>query len=294
MVKVGPDGRIPILLDTDPGNDIDDALAIAYLARQPRCELLGLTTVTGAVDQRAAVAEITLRAAGREDVPIHLGRRAPLGSGPGQPHAAHYAAVLEWPHTLARPENTAVAFLRETIRSRPGEITLVTLGPLGNVATLFALDPEIPSLLGGLVSMVGAFEVNGGYEWNAMVDPTAAEILFCAPRPMHHVFPLDVTWSCRLSPAEIQAQFADPVHAPLRAMAAKWFEQQEAIIFHDPLAVAAIFAPGLVEFTLGQVSVDPATGVTKLNGEPGTDQVALQVDPEAFFEEYFAVVNAGR
>lgn len=293
MVKAGPDGRIPILLDTDPGNDIDDVLAIAYLARQPRCELLGLTTVTGAVDQRAAVAEITLRAAGREDVPIHLGRRAPLGSGPGQPHAAHYAAVQNLPHTLHRPENTAVTFLRDTIRSRPGEITLVTIGPLGNVATLFALDPEIPSLLGGFVSMIGAFGVNDGYEWNAMVDPTAAEIVFCTPRPAHGIIPLDVSWGCRLSPPEIQARFAHPVHAPLRAMAAKWFEQQEEIIFHDPLAVAALFAPGLVEFTAGQVSVHPETGVTTLTGEPGNDHVALQVDPDAFFAEYFAVVNAG-
>ena len=293
MVKAGPDGRIPILLDTDPGNDIDDALAIAYLARQPRCEFLGITTVTGVVDQRAAVAEITLRAAGREDVPIHLGRRAPLGHGSGQPHAYQYEAVADLTHQKDRPENTAVAFLRETIRARPGEVTLVTIGPLGNVATLFALDPDIPHLLGGLVSMVGAFSVNDGYEWNAMVDPTAAEIVFCAPRPAHFLFPLDVTWACRMSPPEIQDRFADPAHAPLRAMAAKWFEQQDEIIFHDPLAVAAIFAPELVEFTAGQVSVHPESGVTSLTGAPGSDQVALHVDAEAFFEEYFSVVNAG-
>ena len=78
--------RIPVLLDTDIGSDIDDAVALAYLLRQPRCELVGITTVSGDVQKRAALAEVTCRAGGREDIPIHCGRRDVLLNGPGQPN----------------------------------------------------------------------------------------------------------------------------------------------------------------------------------------------------------------
>src|ERR1041385_1683340 len=139
--------RIPLLLDTDAGSDIDDAVALAYLLRQPRCELLGIATVTGEVEKRDAICEIVARAAGRDDIPIHLGRREPLLDGPGQPHVPHYDAVAHLPHRLEREEHAAVGFMREQIRARPGEITLLTIGPYSNVALLFALDPEIPSLL---------------------------------------------------------------------------------------------------------------------------------------------------
>ena len=74
-----------ILLDTDIGSDIDDAIALAYLLGQPRCELLGITTVTGDVDRRAACAAAVCQAAGRQDIPIRTGNREPLGPGVGQP-----------------------------------------------------------------------------------------------------------------------------------------------------------------------------------------------------------------
>jgi len=76
--------RIPILLDTDPGSDIDDVLALAYLLRQPRCELVGVTTVTGDVAKRAAIVEVVCRAYGHPHVPIHLGifRHAGPRTGP--------------------------------------------------------------------------------------------------------------------------------------------------------------------------------------------------------------------
>src|SRR5438105_11838794 len=94
---------VPVLLDTDIGSDIDDAVALAYLLRQPRCELVGITTVTGNVIQRAACAEILCRAVGREAVPIHCGAEKPLLFGPGQPNVPQFEAIrhrsprLDWP-----------------------------------------------------------------------------------------------------------------------------------------------------------------------------------------------------
>src|SRR4051794_8540089 len=107
---------VPVLVDTDIGSNVDDALALAYLLRQPRCELLGVTTVTGDVGRRAAVAEILCRSAGRGDVPVHCGAADLLLLGPGQPNVPHYDAVRHHLHRTDRPAGTAVEFLRRAVR----------------------------------------------------------------------------------------------------------------------------------------------------------------------------------
>src|SRR5437762_3300758 len=120
--------KIPVILDTDIGSDIDDAVALAYLLKQPRCELLGITTVTGQPDRRAALADAICRAGGRDEVLIHVGTEAPLLVSPRQPHAPQAEALDgRWPHRAYSKENTAIHFLRETIRARAGEITLLTI-----------------------------------------------------------------------------------------------------------------------------------------------------------------------
>jgi len=143
----------PILLDTDPGSDIDDAVALAYLLANPDCELVGITTVTGNTQQRAAICRVVCEDFGRSDVPIYAGISEPR-SGPGQPNVPHYSAVEHRAGSLNFPTE-AVEFLRSTIRSRPGEITLLTVGPFTNLAALLELDPEIPSLCRSIVSMAG-------------------------------------------------------------------------------------------------------------------------------------------
>src|SRR5437870_13380354 len=110
--------RVPLVLDTDIGSDIDDAVALAYLLRQPRCELLGVTTVTGDVGQRAALCDVICRAAGRQDVPIHAGASPVLLLGPGQPRVPQYEAIRDRPHRRDVVPGDAVEFLRRTIRSR--------------------------------------------------------------------------------------------------------------------------------------------------------------------------------
>ena len=279
--------RVPLLLDTDIGSDIDDAVALAYLLRHPRCELLGITTVTGDVRRRAALAEILCRAAGKPKVPIHLGRREPLANGPGQPEVPQYAPVADLPHRLDREENTAVEFLRRTIRARPGEVTLLTVGPFGNAAILFALDPEIPRLLKGLVSMGGRF-FPSGREWNADRDPAATAIVYAADRRDHLSVGLDVTLGLKMSKDEVRRRFVGEPLATVLRMAAPWFESAGEITFHDPLAAAAIFHPGLLHTRRGRVTVGPLGETALIEGE-GPDRVADTVAHDAFFEEYFSV-----
>src|SRR3989442_8409985 len=198
--------RVPVILDTDIGSDIDDAVALAYLLRQPRCELLGVTTVTGNVAQRAALCDVICREAGRDDVPIHAGAPEVLLFGPGQPQVPQYEAIAGRPHRTEFPSNTAVEFLRRMTREHPGQVTLLAIGPLTNVALLFATDPEAASLLKQLVLMCGVFTGGGDHgpgdrQWNALVDPVATAVVFPARPPRPPSVGLQGTTPCR-APAE--------------------------------------------------------------------------------------------
>jgi purine nucleosidase len=299
---------VPVLFDTDIGSDIDDAVALAYLLRQPRCELLGITTATGDTAQRAALCEIICRAGGREDIPIHAGLTGPLLHGPGQPNVPQYAAVAGMPHRTKYP-NTAVDFLRETIRARPGEITLLAVGPMTNVGTLFALDPEIPSLLKSVVLMCGVFTGAAGHgpgarEWNALVDPVATALVYRhgAPGRLLSVG-LDVTTKCKLPADECRRRFtaAGGALGVVGQMAEVWFKHALHITFHDPLAATLLFEPGLCEYAEGTVTpvVDPGPfeGLTRW-AKPAKDAVgepphtiAVTVEPERFFAHYFGITG---
>ena len=149
-----------ILLDTDIGTDVDDAVALAYLLCHPDCELLGITTVTGEAEKRASLASLLCNAAGK-DVPVYPGEDHPMRGQQRQPIAQQATALSRWPHRSNFPEGQAVAFLAETIRAHPGEVTLVTIGPLTNIGMLFSAHPETAELLAGLVIMGGNFDEAG-------------------------------------------------------------------------------------------------------------------------------------
>ena len=102
-----------ILLDTDIGGDLDDALALAYLLKQPRCELLGVTTVGGESEKRASLASAVCHAGGRAEVPVCVGASSPLLVPEHQLHAYQSEALSDqWPHQTFERRNTAVEFLR--------------------------------------------------------------------------------------------------------------------------------------------------------------------------------------
>jgi purine nucleosidase len=286
---LGVNERVPILLDTDPGSDIDDALAIMYLLRQPRCELLGITTVTGDTVKRAGITDLLCRAYGREDIPIVAGAQDTLAHGPGQPFVPQYDPIAELSHRTDFVPNQAVDFLRETIRSRPGEITLLSIGPLTNVAILFALDPEIPSLLAGFTSMLG-YNLNPPYEeWNSKVDPAANEAVMRRSID-HRIVGLDVTLKCQMQPDEVRERFGRPPHEVVLPMATKWFEGAGTITFHDPLAAATLFESDMCKFERGKVTA--TGGAMSFEPDPaGPHFVASEVDASAFFRHYFDVLG---
>lgn len=289
-----------VLLDTDIGSDIDDAVCLAYLLAQSECELVGITTVSGQARERAKLASALCRVAGQQ-VPIFAGADEPLLVPQGQPEAPQAAALGSWAHDVDFPAEPAVDFMRSTIRSNPGEVVLLTIGPLTNVALLFTIDPGLPSLLRGMVSMAGSFwaGVRDGCEWNVLCDPHAAAMVYRARPPYHRSVGLDVTTQVTMTPGEVRERFQTGLLRPVLDFAEVWFSQREVITFHDPLAAVTMFDETACEFGNGVATVDIEDlgsshhlGRIHWVAEEGPDvphSVATAVDPPAFFDHFFAV-----
>jgi purine nucleosidase len=215
--------RMPLILDVDTG--IDDALALLYACASPEAELLAVTCVGGNVDARqvAKNTRAVLELAGRSEVPVFLGAEQPLVKPLKTTPETHGPlgvgyAELPPPSRPLEPDH-AVDRIIALARSRPGEITLVTLGPLTNLALALEREPALPRLLRGLLIMGGAYRAPGNTtpttEWNIHVDPDAAKAVFAAwagpadaradadsrPRPL--AMGLDVTERARLLPSHL-------------------------------------------------------------------------------------------
>jgi inosine-uridine nucleoside N-ribohydrolase len=289
-----------ILLDTDIGTDIDDAVCLAYLLAQPECELLGITTVTGRALERAMLASALCKAAGR-DIPILPGADDPLLIPQKQTDVNQAPALTKWDHDTEFPRGEAVEFLRRTIRENPGEVVLLTIGPLTNAGLLFATDSEVARLLKGLVMMVGLFgdppTGRGPLEWNAIGDAHATAIVYRAPTAVHQSIGLDVTLQCRMPADEVRERFQVGLLRPVLDFAEEWFtEKRDTITFHDPLAAATLFDDGVCSFERGRVDVElvglDRLGQTKWTPEAtGPHEVALGVNPSRFFEHFFSVFD---
>lgn len=289
-----------ILFDTDIGTDIDDAVCLAYLLTQPDCDLLGITTVTGEAEKRAMLASAICKVAGRE-VPIYPGAEQPLLIPQYQPIARQASALGRWDHDTEFPRGQAISFLRETIRQHPGEITLLAVGPMTNIGLLFAVDPEIPRLLKGLVIMCGLFSNRtagvGPREWNAFGDPHATAIVYRAPVAVHRSIGIDVSARVYMEAEEVRQRFKSPILQPVLDFAAVWFEEYPGISFHDPLAAATIFDDQLCRFERGAVEVE--LGSEKIAGmthwsrgtTDGRHEVAVDADQERFFERHLAGIK---
>jgi len=290
------DLALKVLLDTDIGSDIDDAVCLAYLLANPACDLLGVTTVTGDVVKRAQMASALCRVAGK-DIPIYPGASECLLVPQRQPHVPQAARLDRWPHQTNFPPGQAIHFLQQTIRAHPGEVVLLTVGPMTNTGLLFKTDPEIPALLKGLVMMGGVFTNRmagvGPLEWNAMGDPHATAIVYQAPVKLHRSIGLDVTCQVTLPAEEVRRRFQPRLLRPVLDFAEVWFQHVDRITFHDPLAATTLFDDAICQFERGQVTVELASqhvsGMTLWQkDDQGPHEVALQVNASRFFDHYFS------
>lgn len=292
---------IKVLLDTDIGSDIDDAVCLAYLLAQPRCELLGITTVTGEAERRARMASALCRVAGKS-IPIFPGEESPLQGEQRQPVAQQAEALARWPHDEGFRFGEATGFLRDTIRQHPGEVVLLTIGPLTNVARLFQEAPDTAGLLKGLVMMGGRFAapIRGAAhaEWNIRCDARAAALVYATPVRVHRSVGLDVTMRVQMAADEARRRFQAPLLRPVLDFAEIWFRREPQVTFHDPLAATVLFRENLCRFERGQVRVTTDAGddegLTAWRADAaGPHEAALDVDADGFFQEYFGVFEPG-
>jgi inosine-uridine nucleoside N-ribohydrolase len=301
----------PVVIDTDPG--VDDAVALWWALTSPALDVVALTTVHGNVDVDLAAAN-TLRivhAAGRTDVPVAVGQAAAIGPAPvtAFPRWIHgqdgLGDVGLPPAPLEPVAESAVALLRRVVDERPGQVAVVTLGPLSNVARVLAADPAWASRVGRLVVMAGSVAVGGNAtpaaEANVAHDPGALAAVLAADWPEPPLLiGLDATHVATLGPGELTlcserrtpaAAFCD---GPLRFYRGAVGHPNGDVACHDLLAVLALEDPTIVDADDRPVAVDtaggPAWGATIVDrrrfGVPAEGfsrwRVALHADVERF------------
>ena len=145
-----------VLLDTDIGSDIDDAICLSYLLLNHKCELCGVTTVTGEVDKRSMIADYLIEKA-KKKIPVFPGCEIPLIGEQKQKNCPQFEYLEKINYRKSYDKFEWLNFLRKTIRENPNKINLITIGPLTNIGILFKFDPEIPSLLKALILWVECF-----------------------------------------------------------------------------------------------------------------------------------------
>jgi pyrimidine-specific ribonucleoside hydrolase len=314
-----------IIIDTDPG--IDDAMAIFLALRSPELKVEAITPVAGNVplDLTLPNALRLLEIAGRTDIPVAAGASHPLVrrlATAGHVHGANGLAGVDFPEPSIKPvRETAPELIRHIVRENPGEITIVAVGPLTNVALALRADPELAGMIPAIAIMGGS--LSGGNmtpaaEFNLYVDPEAARIVFDANIPLTMVG-LDVTRKCLVSEQHIkQLEAADnPVSQAAGKILRATYERMRHggevtdIALHDALAVASLVDHDVItrkdyyvevetfgEWTAGQTVGYNGHGPIRKSPQMETSapeplpaevpykpnaQVAVGVDPDRFF-----------
>ncbi len=279
-----------VIIDTDIGDDVDDAFAVALALQSPELKIVGITSAWGDTKLRARLLDRFLQETGRTDIPVAIGI---------EKHHPREAAFSQarWAEAgpAAKTHPAAVDFLLEQIRRQPGEITLVAIAPLTNIGA--AIDRDLPTFrkLKRVVMMGGS--VYRGYddpedgaknspdrEYNIAMDVQAAQKLLHSGVPLY-VMPLDAT-QLKLDEAKRELVFTQstPLTDALALLYLQWSRAthlQTPTMF-DPMAVAYAIAPELCPTKPLRIVVDDE-GYTQLEPGPPNAEVCLQSDPAKFF-----------
>jgi len=265
-----------VIYDTDPG--VDDAMALYYALAHPDIEVVGITTTFGNVYvEQAATNALYLTALAGRQIPVTRGVSQPLvkKAAPPPDHIHGADGLGNLPQRMATqgaldPRSSA-QFIVDMVRQFPGEITLVAVGPLGNLATALQLAPELPTLVREVVLMGGAVLESGNVspvaEANIWNDPHAADAVFTAGWPLTMVG-LDVTHQVIL-PLSLFRQIAehhqhiatDTLYHAVAFYSAFYNERDAAVgqingcYGHDVLAFVVLTNPELFTLQAGRVRV---------------------------------------
>lgn len=260
-----------ILIDTDIGDDVDDALALALAANSPELELLGVTTVYRNTPRRAQLARTLLRELGLDSVPVAAGTTLPLRKEADASAVPFQCSCITDP----APSNCdlhGVELILETVRRHP-DVTLVGIGPYTNLAMAIRMDPQRMKKV-RMVLMGGAFSAVYP-EWNILCDPEAAHIVLTSGAQVEMIG-LDVTVRCVLPPKDLERIRTSGSCAGklLSAMTDVWMKTSagKKVTLHDPLTVAYLLEPQLFQMEHQPVAV-------QLEGGPCHASTAVLATP---------------
>ena len=294
-----------IILDTDIGDDIDDAFALNFALNSPEIDIIGITTVYRNAHKRAGICAAILESLGKSGIPIHAGIDLPLQAAVRSrendlyDHDGLYipCQFIEPTMEASPHEQAAVEFLIDTIRANPDTITIVPIGPLTNIASALLAAPDIAGKIKEIVLMGGSFSDTRA-EWNILCDPEAADIVFSSGVRVIKAVGLDVTMLCQLEHHLVQQLRSRPSAGCklLTQLIDRWqaHYQRDRIVLHDALTIAALVNPMSIEFSPSTIKVgliEPTRGVTlKVSTQESARSepvlVATKVDAPGFLQVF--------
>jgi purine nucleosidase len=275
-----------VIIDTDIGDDIDDAFALALALKSPELKILGVTTAFGDTELRARLVDRYLAAVGRKEIPV--------ASGVATPHDNVFTQAAYAEGEPARKHADGVKFLLNEIRKHPGEVTIIAIGPEGNLAAAIQQDAETFRKVKRVVLMGGS--VYRGYgdehrppesEWNINRDPASAKALFTSGVPIF-MMPLDST-QVKLPTQGRERIFSSgsPLGDQLKQLYEQWVAHSDnrAVdpTLFDPVAVTYAIRPDLCPAKPLRIEVDDKGMTTPVEGKPNA-QVCLKSNETGFLD----------
>jgi purine nucleosidase len=280
-----PSAPEKVIIDTDIGDDIDDAFAIALALKSPELEILGISTTFGDTEARAKIVDRLLGEAGRSDIPVLAGTPTKTTNVMNQKRYG------EGGHFAKTSHPDAAGFILDQIRRYPGQITLIAIGPLMNVGALIDKDPTTFLKLKRVVMMGGSIECGYGElwfcpqrgpdaEWNIINDIPSAKKLFLSGVPLY-VMPLDST-QLKLDETKRAYLFKQgtPLTDALTLLYHEWGQQTPTLF--DPVTVAYILDPKICPVQPMHIGVDDKGFTRREAGAPNAE-VCMRSDSDAFF-----------
>jgi inosine-uridine nucleoside N-ribohydrolase len=274
---------VPIIIDTDVGDDVDDAFAINLALASPELHILGITSAWGDTQLRARMIDRMLCETGRDEIPVNAG--IPTKSSAMFTQAAWAKGGIE------RPHKDGVAFLLDQAKAHPGEITLLALGPLTNIGAAIDRDPEGFRKLKRVVLMGGSVHLGYGPpgtapepEYNIARDPGSAQKLLRSGVPLYFL-PLDSTQIKFTNAKKTElASISTPMTDSLQVLVAEWMrgtKHEEETLF-DAVAAAYTFDAASCPMTPLHLEIDDKGMTIPGTGAPNAN-ACLTAKPEAFF-----------
>jgi purine nucleosidase len=255
-----------IIIDTDIGDDIDDALAVQMALNSPELELVGITTVLRSPRKRAQIALHLLHVNNRADVPVTAGASKPLvGDWNTYSEPCQYIEDLMSGYKV-NEEPGAAQFLVEQAALLPQQITVAAIGPLTNIAEAILRSELFKANVKEIVLMGGVYSYHYN-EWNIKCDPEAAKIVFDSGIPITMVG-LDVTMKCIISVQEAIQMLKQGKQAAsllLLGLIESWHKvaKDRPIILHDLLVIAELIDSSIMQKEKKRVDIETAGQYTR-------------------------------